>query len=75
VYQGPNVERTDDRPLCPGSDLELSSDLVNEWTSRGPCPACGQEVSIRLVEQSWFLEWHLERLESGPDIEVPPQLR
>jgi hypothetical protein len=69
------MENLDDRQLCPGSDLELPSDLVNEWTSRGLCTVCGQEVSVGPVEQSWFLEWHLERLESRPNLEVLPPLR
>jgi hypothetical protein len=64
------MEKSDDGPHCPDSDSLLPTDLVNELTSRGSCPACGQEVPMRLVEQSWFLEWHLERLESGPHMEV-----
>ena len=59
------------RQLCLGSDLLFPTDLVNEWTCCGSCPSCGQEVRVRLVEPSWFLDWHLEQLESGPDIEVP----
>ena len=64
------MERVDNHQLCNGSDLALQLDFVNEWTRHGSCPDCGQEVLIRLVEDSWFREWHLERLETGSDIEV-----
>ena len=65
------MEETDDRQICPGSDSLLPTDLVTEWTSRGSCSACGQEVPIRLVEQLWFLEWHLKQLE--PESKYDPK--
>ena len=51
-----NVE-PGNRRWCPGSDLVLPSDLVDESTHRGFCPDCGQRVAVWL-SGSWFRELH-----------------
>jgi hypothetical protein len=53
-----NME-TDERRQCPGSDLVLPSDLVDESKHRGFCPDCGQWVAVWLSE-SWFRALHWE---------------
>jgi hypothetical protein len=70
-----NMQRIDDRQLCPGSDSLLPTEMVNPWNARGSCLACGQEVQVRLVEELWFLGWHLRQWESGPDTEALPPMQ
>jgi len=67
-----SMESFDNRQGCRGSDLAIPSDLVNEFARLGSSSDCGQRVAANFRDGSWFLVWHLERLESRPDIELLP---
>jgi hypothetical protein len=64
-----NVE-TDNRRRCPGSDLALPSDLVDESTHRAVCPDCGQRVAVWL-SGSWFRESHWEPVNAEHQTAIP----
>jgi hypothetical protein len=66
------MENFGNRQWCSGSDLPIPIDLVNEFTRLGSCTDCGQRVPANFRNGSWFLVWHLDRLESKPIIEVLP---
>jgi hypothetical protein len=51
----------DNREWCSGSGLAISSDRVNEDTSRVLCIDCGREVAVKFEEGSSVREWHLTR--------------